>query len=307
MFRILIIVWLVLFQTVSGQVIPINHNMKNLKIGNTFLYKSDFVNFIRPDQSSITYFINKIVSYDTIGGKVYAVSQNGVRERADSSGVYWIPLSTDPLKPFTKEYLRYPLFFDSTTKRFALLNCGFLTYSSCFPEGNTFFRIDSTTIFLSPDAVWIMGFNVRRFFTDRSQYATIIGPVYEAQEGGRTALRISLCGAFIEGKYYGDSACLVASSTPLRGAEFTTLTASLAPNPVNDIATLRFILPAAQGLTLEIRDMLGREVAPSLVFDALSSGMNALPIDVSSIPRGVYAVRLRTALGLRATTMFVKE
>jgi hypothetical protein len=76
---------------------------------------------------------------------------------------------------------------------------------------------------------------------------------------------------------------------------------------VSDIATVRFILPTAQGLTVEICDMLGREVAPPLVFDALSSGMNALPIDVSSIPRGVYAVRLRTALGLRATTLLVKE
>lgn len=82
---------------------------------------------------------------------------------------------------------------------------------------------------------------------------------------------------------------------------------SLAPNPVSDIATLRFILPTAQGVTIEICDMLGREVSPPLRFDALSSGMNALPIDVAGMARGVYAVRLRTALGLRATTMMVKE
>ncbi|MBD1210014.1 MAG: T9SS type A sorting domain-containing protein [Ignavibacteria bacterium] len=117
----------------------------------------------------------------------------------------------------------------------------------------------------------------------------------------------TLCGALIEGKYYGDSACLVASSTPLQRAEFAALTPSLAPNPVSDIATLRFILPTAQGVTIEMYDMLGREVAPPLRFEALSSGMNALPIEMASLPRGVYAVRLRTALGLRATTMMVKE
>ena len=137
--------------------------------------------------------------------------------------------------------------------------------------------------------------------------ATVLGVLNETINSGNTANRLILCGAFIEGKYYGDSACLVASSTPLRSEEFTAFTASLAPNPVSDIATIRFILPTAQGLTVEICDMLGRQLAPPLVFDALSSGMNALPIDVAHLPRGVYAVRLRTALGLRATTLLLKE
>ncbi|MBD1208371.1 MAG: T9SS type A sorting domain-containing protein [Ignavibacteria bacterium] len=143
--------------------------------------------------------------------------------------------------------------------------------------------------------------------TGRVDYATILGPWNHSSGQAFYRNLATLCGALIEGKYYGDSACLVASSKPLQGAEYTVLTPSLAPNPVSDIATLRFVLPTAQGLTIETYDMLGREVAPPLHFEALSSGMNALPIEMARLPRGAYAVRLRTALGLRATTMMVKE
>jgi hypothetical protein len=292
-----------------AQIIPIHHDMKNLKVGNIFLYRDVSINF-RTNEARTNYFYNRIIRFDTIAGKQYAVYQNGSKERADSSGVYWIPQSLDTTKPFMREYLKYPLFPEFSEKRFGLLNCSFLSSLSCSYEVDPRLIIDSALITALPGIYMIFGLNVRNFFFSKysvGNYVTILGVMSETRNSGNTTIRRNLCGAFIEGKYYGDSACLVASSTPLQGAEFTTLTASLAPNPVSDIATVRFILPTAQGLTVEICDMLGREVAPPLVFDALSSGMNALPIDVSSIPRGVYAVRLRTALGLRATTLLVKE
>jgi hypothetical protein len=297
--------------SLTAQIQPIDHNMKNLKVGNAFLYR-EWTTVFRPFETRYYYFAQRIIKHDTIDKKVYAVYQNGVRERADSSGVYWIPRSYDSTKPFTKEYLRYPLVAPNFPgSRFILLNCSNFYTFNCYPEDHPIFKPRTVTIYSSNDSNFsIFGFKVRGFSVSSSssaQYATFVGVYRDADEGVTSAVRTNLCGVVIEGKYYGDSACLVASSTPLQGAEFTTLTASLAPNPVSDIATVRFILPTAQGLTVEICDMLGRQLAPPLVFDALSSGMNALPIDVSSIPRGIYAVRLRTALGLRATTMFVKE
>jgi hypothetical protein len=293
-----------------AQVIPINHNMKNLKVGNAYIYRSRLWVFRSSgrtlDQDS--YSVHRIIRYDTLDNRQYAVYNQGYRERADSSGVYWIPKSFDNTKSFTGEFLRYPL-LPSTTNTFTLLNCVSIISSTCYPLDHPLYRPKITTISRNRENNTVFGVQVQRFFLGYSyvELATIFGYLVESGGTSFTSYLDELCGAVIEGKYYGDSACLIASSTPLQGAEFTTLTASLAPNPVSDIATIRFILPTAQGLTVEICDMLGRQLAPPMVFDALSSGMNALPIDVSSIPRGVYAVRLRTALGLRATTMFVKE
>jgi hypothetical protein len=304
-----------------AQIQPIDHNMKNLNVGNVFIYKYDVLSFDHRIQGGTTYFIRKILRNDTLNNKVYAVFQNGTRERADSSGVYWLPIDMNTQIPFTTERLQYPL-FPIPKDTIQLPNCRTLVGAShCASESTTeriykpvsvyFEGRGDTIIFNKLVKTYIFNpvFNGFCCFAaiEYAKYSTFFGPYHEIDYGSLYLRTTTLCGAFIEGKYYGDSACLVASSTPLRGEEFTTLTASLAPNPVSDIATLRFILPTAQGLTVEIRDMLGREVAPSLVFDALSSGMNALPIDVSSIPRGVYAVRLRTALGLRATTLLVKE
>ncbi|MBD1208372.1 MAG: T9SS type A sorting domain-containing protein [Ignavibacteria bacterium] len=184
-------------------------------------------------------------------------------------------------------------------------------FSRCFPENDPSSRLVKATVTIDPDTnYFVLGKKVRGFFLSGeglTRYATIFGPWNDIYSETNYRYTTTLCGALIEGKYYGDSACLVASSTPLQSAEFAALAPSLAPNPVSDIATLRFVLPTAQGVTIEMYDMLGREVVPSLRFEALSSGMNALPIEMASLPRGVYAVRLRTALGLRATTMMVKE
>ena len=310
MLRIIIILVFVAIHISYAQIIPINHNMRNLRIGNVFLYKDVSINF-RTFESRTSYTYHRITHFDTIGGKQYAVYQNNSKERADSSGVYWIPKSLDTTKSFTQEYLKYPLFPKPREKKFGFLNCGFLSSISCSYETDPDIIIDSGLVsFLPDDGFTVFGVNVGSYFFSKystGTYTTVFGVVSETRNAGNTTIRRTLCGAVIEGKYYGDSACLVASSTPLRGEEFTSFSASLAPNPAADITTIRFTLPTAQGLTVEIRDMLGREVVPPLVFDALSSGMNAIPIDVSSLPRGVYALRLRSTLGLRATTMVIKE
>lgn len=296
--------------TLIAQVLPTNHTMKNLKLGNIFFY-----HYQSWDTRGVTlvqdfYFYDKVVRYDTIMSKVYAVFQNGVRERADSSGVYWMPVKRDS-GLFSKEYLRYP-FSPIPTEAFSILYCGIsFMLSRCYLENDPIYKPTLARVIPDSDTNFLFfGKKVKNYFLfgiNDARYTTIFGPWYSIRPENQGRHITTLCGALIEGKYYGDSACLVASSSPLQAADFTTLSPSLAPNPVSDIATLRFILPTAQGVTIEICDMLGREVSPPLRFDALSSGMNALPIDVTGMARGVYTMRLRTALGLTATTMMVKE
>ena len=299
------------WQNLSAQVIPINHNMRNLKVGNVFIYQTIIRNF-KPPSLITQYSLKRIVKYDTLNNKQYAVFQDGYRERADSTGVYGIAFNYYTRQPFAEEYLRYP-FFVEDRREIILPNCpGGLTLSIfCCPMKDTICLPIKASV-IKDDRGPILGLNLQNYratgesFGD-ADYSHLFGTWQTSRSSGNEDRFTTLCGAVIEGQYYGDSTCLVASSTSLRGEEFTSFSASLAPNPTTDISTIRFILPTAQGLTVEVRDMLGREVVSPLVFDALSSGMNAIPIDVSSLPRGVYALRLRSTLGLRATTMMIRE
>ncbi|MBD1208370.1 MAG: hypothetical protein H9535_08070, partial [Ignavibacteria bacterium] len=205
--------------TLVAQVIPTNHTMKNLKLGNIFFYHYEAIDTRGGTSGANNYFYNKVVRYDTIANKIYAVFQNGVRERADSSGVYWIPLSYDSTKLFTKEYLRYPLFtFNADSAR--LLFCSSVNFmsSNCFPEGDSFYRLIKPNVYLYPDTnYYVLGIKIRNFLVrgtllGQTDCATILGPWKHTESTANYRYLTTLCGALIEGKYYGDSACLVASS-----------------------------------------------------------------------------------------------
>ncbi|MFY8001367.1 MAG: hypothetical protein ACOVSW_22435, partial [Candidatus Kapaibacteriota bacterium] len=227
-----------------AQIQPIDHNMKNLKVGNVFIYNYQFWHGRNLEFFESFYFSHRIIRYDTIANKVYAVFGDGTRERADSLGVYWIPLpiqsTSGTVQPEVKEYLRYPL-FQQPNDSLILLQCSssrFIFNGNC-PIPYRLYRYQSRSE--KDTTVGIFGKKSRLFYLDQYssngslQYYTFWGPWRYYQSGTFERYITTLCGAFIEGKYYGDSACLVASSTPLRGEEFTTLTASLAPNPVSDI------------------------------------------------------------------------
>ncbi len=63
------------------------------------------------------------------------------------------------------------------------------------------------------------------------------------------------------------------------------------PNPFSRSATVGFALPVAQRVKLTVYDMLGREVAV-LVDGGLEAGRHTATLDGSTLPSGVYLVRL---------------
>ena len=66
------------------------------------------------------------------------------------------------------------------------------------------------------------------------------------------------------------------------------------PNPFNPTTTIPFDLKAAGAVTLQVYDVMGREVA-TLVNGSLAAGRHTLVFDARNLPSGVYLYRLTTA------------
>src|SRR5262249_34041851 len=64
-------------------------------------------------------------------------------------------------------------------------------------------------------------------------------------------------------------------------------------NPARRSTWLAFRLPAPDDLVVRVHDVAGRERAVHR-FTALAAGEHVLPLDLSDLPGGVYAVTIRS-------------
>ena len=63
------------------------------------------------------------------------------------------------------------------------------------------------------------------------------------------------------------------------------------PNPFNPSTLIRFSLPKAQNITLEVFDITGRNVA-TLISGRVESGMNSIPFYSRNLPSGIYFYKM---------------
>ena len=68
------------------------------------------------------------------------------------------------------------------------------------------------------------------------------------------------------------------------------------PNPFNPATSIRFELPEAQSVMLEVFDMSGRQIA-TLASGVHQAGSHEVKFDASDLSSGVYLYRLQTAAG----------
>ena len=66
------------------------------------------------------------------------------------------------------------------------------------------------------------------------------------------------------------------------------------PNPFNPVTTIRYALPEAGPVRLEVVDLLGRRVA-LLVDEVRAAGQHAFTFDARTLPSGTYLYRLQSA------------
>jgi hypothetical protein len=67
------------------------------------------------------------------------------------------------------------------------------------------------------------------------------------------------------------------------------------PNPFNPSTQITFSVPEAQGVTLDVYNMLGQHVATLANNEMVSAGSHAYNFDASQLSSGVYLYKLSTA------------
>jgi hypothetical protein len=90
-----------------------------------------------------------------------------------------------------------------------------------------------------------------------------------------------------------------ASSTPV----FSEMALSVQPNPVSSSALVRIHALSSAQAGLQVFDLSGRSVHGETIL--LSPGENMVSVDASSLPMGVYTVRVTSAGSSRNTRMVV--
>lgn len=80
---------------------------------------------------------------------------------------------------------------------------------------------------------------------------------------------------------------------------------SIFPNPVSDVATVKFSLQKEEKIALKVLDVNGKTVWQATP-ERLPAGEHSRPIDLKNLPAGTYGILLETARG-RAGRLVVKE
>lgn len=73
------------------------------------------------------------------------------------------------------------------------------------------------------------------------------------------------------------------------------------PNPFNPSTTIRFALPEAQKVRLEVYDLLGRRVSQLLDNEVRSAGNHSITFNAAGLTSGVYIYQLTTEEGTKIT------
>jgi hypothetical protein len=90
-----------------------------------------------------------------------------------------------------------------------------------------------------------------------------------------------------EAQYYRKNA----TTTSVRDAQINDAVLSLFPNPASDRATIRFYAAEAGTVTIMVTDVSGREVYAD-EHRKVVTGTNEAAVDISTLPNGVYTVRV---------------
>jgi endoglucanase len=79
------------------------------------------------------------------------------------------------------------------------------------------------------------------------------------------------------------------------------------PNPFNPQTTISYSLPRASAVTLQLYDVVGREVATLVHNEKVSSGYHEISFDAKNLPSGVYFYRLQTESSVQTKAMVLTK
>ena len=79
---------------------------------------------------------------------------------------------------------------------------------------------------------------------------------------------------------------------------------SIAPNPANDLISVRMNLDHTQNLQIEVIDILGRQTM--MMSHNAQEGNNIIPINISEIGTGTYFIKITDSEGDQMVERFIK-
>ena len=71
---------------------------------------------------------------------------------------------------------------------------------------------------------------------------------------------------------------------------------SITPNPIQDIATIRFELPAASEVSMNLYNISGKRVATNK-YGRVGASENAMLLNTNTLPSGLYILAIQTEFG----------
>ena len=76
------------------------------------------------------------------------------------------------------------------------------------------------------------------------------------------------------------------------------VTMNVMPNPMSDAATISFVVPTTDNVTVNVYSVDGKQMATLYNDRASADVVYTLPLNAAQLPAGMYFVRLTTASGL---------
>lgn len=133
------------------------------------------------------------------------------------------------------------------------------------------------------------------------RYAAGVGYIGESGCGG-WCYEWSLTYAEISGEVYGEQHVANEHAVPSRPSD---ISLSVSPNPFSSNAVLSIASASSRNYTVEVFDLLGRRVYSEE--HVAGVGETALNLDGTDWPRGLYLVRVTTAIGQTSTTRIARQ
>lgn len=77
------------------------------------------------------------------------------------------------------------------------------------------------------------------------------------------------------------------------------------PNPFNPTTNIRFALPSASNVALEVYNVLGQRVATLISNEKMSAGRHSVKFDASQLGSGMYIYRIQAGNNISTKKMML--
>jgi hypothetical protein len=260
-----------------------------LHIGDTWQYRNSAI--MTTDTTICSY---KAVSDTVIGGKTYTVIFSG------NFPVSYLRQSGDSVYSYRSGFGKEFLYFDFSRP------VGDTVSSTAFGSDTTDVVLTQSytaNYFGTPRRAWIFAVNQSRMTMDDEYSVYVADSLGIVQTVPGFGDPQSLIGAVINGRVYG-SVVGVRDGHSIAPNRF--VIDQNFPNPFNPTTTIRFSLPQASAVAIDVYNGIGQLIR-KLDYARMPAGSHNVLFDAAALPSGIYYYRVKTIFGVKAGKMVLEK